>query len=31
MLWLAAYRIAMNLRTEYMKYSEVMSDSWDRL
>lgn len=25
MLWLAAYRIAMNLRAEYMKYSEVIN------
>ena len=31
MLWLAAYRIAMNLRTEYVKYCETMGELWDRL
>lgn len=31
MLWLAAYRIAMTLRVEYVKYSETMGELWDRL
>lgn len=31
MLWLAAYRIAMTLRVEYVKYSETLGDFWNGL